>query len=906
MEVQQQSQAVRDALRILAGQDKEPDESLKLAEKLKKEKQFSFARRVLGRARKKPIGDPKLELKLVQQHALCTYKDPDTPRHDALESAWNILREGADLDHTDVKETLGIAGAICKRQFELADQRHYLEKSLHYYERGYHSDHEQRDFGYNGINAAFVHDYLAFLEDKVVENSEAAERHRGAAREIRLHLLTDIDKQVQDSLAETSDWDPRTEWWLPATLAEACLGLALGAGIGTQADRFFAQAREHLQTAAGLENVSEWEHQSTASQLSRLSWLHIARLPENDHHPAYERVGHVFTPLIGAEAEAKFAADLIHSLLQGKVGLALSGGGFRASLFHLGVFAQLAELDVLRHVQVLSCVSGGSIVGAHYYLELQELLTRTPDEKISQDDYLQLVDRVAKQFLAGVQRNVRTRVFSNFLENLKMIFSLKSRTLRLGELFEEEIYSRVEDGKGQKPRYMSDLICKPAGSRGDFKPRRDNWRRVNKVPDLIFNATTLNTGHNWQFTASWMGEPPETVDPEVDANERLRRLYYHQAPGRFKQVRLGTAVSASACVPGLFEPVSLSGLYDRRQANTRSGPSTYDVELVDGGVHDNQGVAALLGQDCDVVLVSDASGQMDTDVSPKDSAMPVLLRANSVLMKRVRTAEYEDLVAKHQSGRLRGLMFIHLRSDLDPDPEDWANCQDPWEARDDARPPERRGPVTRYGVLRKVQDRLSSLRTDLDSFSDKEAMSLMLSGYRLAEKAFADGIADLPKARLVDRDWDFKDLDALMMDPEADTAARQGFMRLLDIGRHRGFKIWRVERVLKVIAIAAGAVGLLLVVFLAFSEHSFTLLSSRSVALMIVTFLVTVLVGKWAARVLNYESTAWKAIIGVIATFVGTAGSWLHLKFIDPIFLRRGEVARSPVDDADDKGVNTA
>ena len=42
----------------------------------------------------------------------------------------------------------------------------------------------------------------------------------------------------------------------------------------------------------------------------------------------------------------------------GKVGLALSGGGFRASLFHIGVLARLAECNVLRRVEVLSCVSG--------------------------------------------------------------------------------------------------------------------------------------------------------------------------------------------------------------------------------------------------------------------------------------------------------------------------------------------------------------------------------------------------------------------------------------------------------------------------------------------------------------------------------------------------------------------
>jgi predicted acylesterase/phospholipase RssA len=59
-----------------------------------------------------------------------------------------------------------------------------------------------------------------------------------------------------------------------------------------------------------------------------------------------------------------------------------TGGGFRASLFHIGVLAKLAELDALRHVEVLSCVSGGSIIGAHYYLELRKLLNEKQDDQI--------------------------------------------------------------------------------------------------------------------------------------------------------------------------------------------------------------------------------------------------------------------------------------------------------------------------------------------------------------------------------------------------------------------------------------------------------------------------------------------------------------------------------------------
>ena len=48
-----------------------------------------------------------------------------------------------------------------------------------------------------------------------------------------------------------------------------------------------------------------------------------------------------------------------------RVGLALSGGGFRAAAFHLGVLRQLHAYGLLWKLDVLSCVSGGSIAGAY-------------------------------------------------------------------------------------------------------------------------------------------------------------------------------------------------------------------------------------------------------------------------------------------------------------------------------------------------------------------------------------------------------------------------------------------------------------------------------------------------------------------------------------------------------------
>src|SRR5262249_26027622 len=155
----------------------------------------------------------------------------------------------------------------------------------------------------------------------------------------------------------------------------------------------------------------------------------------------------------------------------GKLGLALSGGGFRASLFHIGVLARLGELDLLRHVHVLSCVSGGSILGAYYYLEVRKLL-QEKGEAATAEEYIDIVRRMAGDFLAGVQQNIRMRMIGSIKANLRMIFSgTYSRTLRLGELYESELYARVE----RERRPLKDLRIAPGGDQS-FEPKRDNWR----------------------------------------------------------------------------------------------------------------------------------------------------------------------------------------------------------------------------------------------------------------------------------------------------------------------------------------------------------------------------------------------------------------------------------------------
>jgi hypothetical protein len=433
----------RDILRRKVQEEKyqapPPKELLALAKQLKNDREFGLARRLLGLARQDlaPGDDPALRLEIVQQHALCTYKDTELATDAKLDRAFEILQEtGEDLSTTKDQETLGLAGAICKRRWEATGQIQDLECSLAYYLRGY-EEGAAGDYGYTGINAAFVLDLLASQEAAASRRSGLTSKNaEGRCQEARIirgniaAILPELPKKRGKGWLEN-------EWWFLVTIAEAYFGL------GNHED-----AAVWLEKAMALPNTPEWQFESTVRQLASLAQLSC----ETSGSPQ---------PLEDADAFKKLCElfkvrpEALRSTLVGKIGLALSGGGFRASLFHIGVLAKLAELDVLRHVEVLSCVSGGSIIGAHYYLEVRHLLKTKMDVAITRQHYIDIVKRIERTFLAGVQRNLRTRVAAGWNNNLKMIFKPNySRTERIGELFETELYSRVEDGEENGPRWL--------------------------------------------------------------------------------------------------------------------------------------------------------------------------------------------------------------------------------------------------------------------------------------------------------------------------------------------------------------------------------------------------------------------------------------------------------------------
>jgi predicted acylesterase/phospholipase RssA len=834
-------------------------ELMELAFDLGENNDIGYSRRMYTLAL--TMAPPELHNDIQIKLAVSTYKDNHLPVEERLKSAESLLLDllarGESLSTAQHQKTLGILGSVFKSRWSVYGHKDHLEKAIFYYRKGYQMGIGS-DYGYTALNAAFVLDLLADAERGLNDEASTSSQLRSdEAAQIRSQIVAIVPSLTRD------DGSLEDQWWFACTLGEAYLGL-----------HRFDEAHTWVRRAAAHE-PGNWRLESAARQMA-----HIVRLQSRKDGLPMERWSEspgfaVLSDLLGGSAAAAM------SFFLGKVGLALSGGGFRASLYHIGVLARLADLDMLRHIEVISCVSGGSILGAYYYLELRHLLQTKADSEITRDDYIELVKRVETGFLAGVQRNIRLRMMLEPGSNWKVLTSKSTTTARLADLYERELYSRVKDEFHlDSERYLQDLIVTPAGTPpGDrFTPRYDNWKRLHKVPILILNATAINTCHNWQFTATYMGEPPiRSIDTKIDGNDRLRRMYFDQAPAAYRRVRLGQAVAASACVPGLFDPLVLDQLYPN-----------YAAKLVDGGVYDNQGVASLLGEDCTVLLISDASGQTAVEKEPGGERIGVSLRANNVLMARSRQEGYQLLSALADAGLLRGVAYVHLKKDLDAQPVDWIDCEDP-------STPEPKSVLTTYGIRKDVQAALASIRTDLDAFSTVEADALMLSGYRMMQEEYSTCIRGFPPAPPGLAPWPFLAVDRLAS-AVGDTAELTRFKYVLDVARNTTLKPYRISRAIKLLSWIGAAVVLAGLAWLAYSTRHLTVSIGDVLAVTVVAAIAAVVAKFFLRRILRNPNPLWQIVLAVPLIFLGWPLLWIFTRMLDPVYLGSGPRYRKEKD----------
>ncbi len=241
--------------------------------------------------------------------------------------------------------------------------------------------------------------------------------------------------------------------------------------------------------------------------------------------------------------------------MSGETALCLSGGGYRAALFHLGAMLRLHERDELAQVDLFSAVSGGSIALA--WLASRYLALRDSED----EDFEEWCGRC--DFHAAVLEPFRA-VAARDLRSLAVLL-----TLPINWFWPTPRVHLLERGYR---RFLGAL----------------RLRELPEAPGFVFCATDLGFGCNWEFSRRRVGD---------------FQAGYLREPGA---VALATAVAASSAFPPLFGPVRLPHRAVDFVGGRQSGSELLDrIELSDGGVYDNMATEPALKR-CARIMVSDA------------------------------------------------------------------------------------------------------------------------------------------------------------------------------------------------------------------------------------------------------------------------------------------------------------
>ena len=363
--------------------------------------------------------------------------------------------------------------------------------------------------------------------------------------------------------------------------------------------------------------------------------------------------------------------------------LALSGGGLRATFFHLGVVAYLRATEQLASVSVISAVSGGSILAGHM-VRHWDRYTGTVEEFVSASAEVVRLGRLS----------LRTRITKKWIITRALLFGFFDKYWSLSRLLQREL-----------DFFFGKVLLRDLPEGGD-----------RAVPKLRLVATNFSTGALCCFGRDYFRWFP-LDDARVAPLTPIRTSDLPLAPttplkqgGPLTPIRTGDlplsfAVAASACFPPVFPPFRMdAGMLSTSQK--MFGPESY---LSDGGVLDNLGLIALRevsrsGEATwERTCSCDASRALDADFEEKfRTPWSIGGRAFDLM-----SSQGADFTSQVMRASLPDIVPCALRTTLD----------------------DRAQPLA-------VQHEIQNMRTDLDRVTWCEIEALMVHGWQVAETAF--------------------------------------------------------------------------------------------------------------------------------------------------------------------------
>jgi len=279
-----------------------------------------------------------------------------------------------------------------------------------------------------------------------------------------------------------------------------------------------------------------------------------------------------------------------------QIGLCLSGGGYRAMLFHAGALWRLNEIGWLPRLARVSSVSGGSITAG---------VLATAWDRLDLD-------------ASGVGR----RFIPEVVEPLRRLASVTVdvRAVGLGLLLPGSVPGRVA---GAYRKHLFDKLT---------------LQDLPDVPRFVFNATNLQSTVLWRFAKPYMRD-------------------YRVGEVKSPEVSVADAVAASSAFPPFLSPFVLS--LDEASYTPNSGhdlqrsPYTTRVALTDGGVYDNLGLETVWGR-FQTVLVSDGGGHIADQETPSRLWPLHAYRVLGVIDNQVRSLRKRHVVQAFREGHAGG------------------------------------------------------------------------------------------------------------------------------------------------------------------------------------------------------------------------------------------------------------
>lgn len=360
------------------------------------------------------------------------------------------------------------------------------------------------------------------------------------------------------------------------------------------------------------------------------------------------------------------------------IGLALSGGGLRATLFHLGVVRALKDAGRLQEVAHICSVSGGSILAAHLVLHW--------------DDYL------------GDGFESRAREILDFSS-----YDIRNRIVRRYPLmFARWLASKIVPFGLVAPVGATDLLQRAYRRLyGDATLDHLRGTAARPRPKLQILTTNLTTGTLCSFGGEgFLSEAAEATGRSPSPEVRI--------PAATPLISF--AVAASSAFPGMFSPLRLTseelGKYDAPLQ-----PS--EQFITDGGVYDNLGVRKFLNSPkelagLDRVFVSNAGLELKTGGTREHVGMiRTALRASDLLSHRVHQLEVASMDRVTTDASSRKFVPIEIGRVV-------PRAEEPDALHENS------------------QEWLRWIRTDLDEFSGFEQHCLVRHGWTLARRALRE------------------------------------------------------------------------------------------------------------------------------------------------------------------------